>query len=61
MKVGDLIKFTHVTKPKENDIGLILGFSSKKREALVLWSKTGKACISLSTLLKYTKRFEVLV
>ena len=60
MKVGDLIKFTHVAKPEENDIGMITDVDEKGNSLIIYWAKTGRASSSTKAMLSHPQSFEVI-
>ena len=60
MKVGDLIKFTHVVKPEENDIGMITDVDKKGNNLMIYWAKTGSASAKTRAILAHPQSFEVI-
>ena len=58
MKVGDLVKFTDITTPEDNDIGII--FNIKGRDITLYWAKTGEAYAKIDRLLCTPKYFEII-
>jgi len=46
VQVGDLIKFTHISKPEENDIGAVVNIAGRK--VTILWAKD--AVVGYSTI-----------
>ena len=61
MKVGDLIKFTHIGKPEENDVGVIAEIDEGGNNLIIWWAKTGASLPSKTrALLAHPQSFEVI-
>jgi hypothetical protein len=60
MKVGDLVKFIHVAKPEENDVGMITEMDEEGNNLIIWWAKTGRATSSTKAMLAHPQSFEVI-
>ncbi len=60
MQVGDLIKFTHIAKPEENDTGMITNVDKKGNNLMIYWAKTGSASSNTRAILAHPQSFEVI-
>ena len=60
MKIGDLIKFTHIGKPEENDIGMITDVDEKGNNLIIYWAKTGSMSSKTKAMLAHPQSFGVI-
>jgi len=60
VQVGDLIKFTHIAKPEENDIGMITDVDEKGNNLMIYWAKTGSTSSKARAILAHPQSFEVI-
>ena len=60
MKVGDLVKFTHLGKPAENDVGVITEIDDDGNNLIVWWAKTGSASSKTRAMLAHPQSFEII-
>jgi len=60
LEVGDLIKFTHIAKPEENDIGVITDLDDEGNNLIIWWAKTGSASSKIKAMLNHPQFFEVI-
>ena len=60
MKIGDLIKFTHVVKPEENDVGTITEMDEEGNNLIIWWAKTGYETSATKAMLAHPQSFEVI-
>jgi len=61
MRVGNLIKFTHVSKkPEKDDIGVIIKVDDTTGRVDIWWAKTGNATSKVDKMLEHSDCFEVI-
>ena len=60
MQVGDLIKFTHIAIPEEDDTGVITDIDEGGNNLIIWWAKTGSASSKAKAILAHPQSFEVI-
>ena len=60
MKIGDLVKFVHIAKPEENDIGVITEMDEEGNNLIIYWARTGRASSRTRAMLAHPQSFEVI-
>ena len=58
MKIGDLIKFTHMFEPEQNDFGVVTNIQG--RDVRLEWAKTGAGYSTIDRLLCEKRYFKII-